>query len=192
MALRHSYLRSLWSKKLFKSLLNRLALVAVIALPTVAHAAPNVQVGFSPEGSARELVLKVIGSAHKSIQMIGYSFQAPDITQALVAAHQRGVDVRVVVDKRRNQGKVSQAAINYAATHGVQMRIDGHYHIQHDKTIIVDGQTVETGSFNYAPSAETQNSENVVVLRHMPDVARQFIMHWQSRWDLGIPYTVTL
>lgn len=192
MALRHSYRRSLWSKKLFKCLLNQLALVAVITLSAIAHAAPNVQVGFSPEGSARKLVLKVIGSAHTSIQMIGYSFQAPDITQALVAAHQRGVDVRVVVDKRRNQGKVSQAAINDAAVHGVQMRIDGHYHIQHDKTIIVDGQTVETGSFNYAPSAETQNSENVIVLRHMPDVARQFVLHWQSRWDLGIPYKVTL
>jgi phosphatidylserine/phosphatidylglycerophosphate/cardiolipin synthase-like enzyme len=58
--------------------------------------------------------------------------------------------------------------------------------------MIVDGKTVETGSFNYAPSAETQNSENVVVLRHMPDVTRQFIAHWQSRWDLGLPYKVRL
>ncbi|WP_438272266.1 phospholipase D family protein [Serratia fonticola] len=177
---------------MFKYRINRLALIAVVALPTAANAAPNVQVGFSPEGSARALVLNIIGHAHQSIQMIGYSFQAPDITQALVAAHNRGVEVRVVVDKRRNQGKASQAAINYAATHGIQMRIDGHYHIQHDKTIIVDGKTVETGSFNYAPSAETQNSENVVVLRHMPDVTRQFIVHWQSRWDLGLPYKVRL
>lgn len=177
---------------MFKYRMNRLALIAVVALPTAVNAAPNVQVGFSPEGSARTLVLNIIGHAHQSIQMIGYSFQAPDITQALVAAHNRGVEVRVVVDKRRNQGKASQAAINYAATHGIQMRIDGHYHIQHDKTIIVDGKTVETGSFNYAPSAETQNSENVVVLRHMSDVTRQFIAHWQSRWDLGLPYKVRL
>lgn len=177
---------------MFKNLINRLVLIAAVALPAAANAAPNVQVGFSPEGSARALVLNIIGHAHRSIQMIGYSFQAPDITQALVAAHNRGVEVRVVVDKRRNQGKTSQTAINFAATHGIQMRIDGHYHIQHDKTIIVDGKTVETGSFNYAPSAETQNSENLVVLRHMPDVTRQFIAHWQSRWDLGLPYKVRL
>jgi len=82
-----------------------------------------VQVGFSPEGSAQALVLNIIGHAHQSIQMIGYSFQAPDITQALVAAHNRGVEVRLVVEKRRNQGKTSQTAINFAATHGIQMRI---------------------------------------------------------------------
>nr|WP_314707596.1 hypothetical protein [uncultured Comamonas sp.] len=54
--------------------------------------------------------------------------------------------------------------------------------------LIVDGDAVETGSFNYAPSAETVNSENVVVIRGMPEVSRQFIAHWQSRWELGVPY----
>ena len=39
-------------------------------------------------------------------------------------------------------------------------------------SVIVDGQTVQTGSFNFAPSAETANSENVVVIRGMPEVAQ--------------------
>ncbi|GHD58440.1 hypothetical protein GCM10007350_08310 [Jeongeupia chitinilytica] len=119
---------------------------------------------------------------------MAYSFTAPDIMQALVAAQARGVDVRVVVDKKRNQGKASQSAMQYVTGHGVQLRVDDHYNIQHDKVIIVDGKTVETGSFNYAPSAETENSENVVVLRDMPDITRQYMAHWQSRWDLGVPY----
>jgi len=61
-------------------------------------------------------------------------------------------------------------------------------YFDHDKTIIVDGHTVETGSFNFAPSAETLNSENVVVIRNAPEVVRQYLAHWQSRWDLGKPY----
>ncbi len=88
--------------------------------------------------------------------MIAYSFQAPDIARALVAAHDRGVKVQIVVDKRRNAVEASQKIMKYVAEHGVALRIDGHYHIQHDKTIIADGATVETGSFNYAPSAETK------------------------------------
>ncbi|WP_232313995.1 phospholipase D family nuclease [Ralstonia sp. A12] len=165
-----------------------MALAALLSISSLSHAEPNVQVGFSPEGSARTLVLETIGSAKHSIQMLAYAFQAPDIMQALVDAKQRGVDVRIVIDKRRNQGKASKAAMDFVTRNGVELRTNDHFHIHHDKTIIVDGSTVETGSFNFAPSAETANSENVVVIRDMPEVAREYVAHWQSRWDLGVPY----
>lgn len=165
-----------------------LALAALFCASPLLHAEPSVQVGFSPEGSARTLVLETIGSAEKSIHMLAYAFQAPDIAQALVDAKKRGVEVRVVVDKRRNRGKASKAAMDLVSRHGVELRTNNHFHIHHDKTIIVDGNTVETGSFNFAVSAETVNSENVVVIRGMPEVSRQYMAHWQSRWDLGKPY----
>lgn len=164
------------------------ALATLLGLPCLGHAEPSVQVGFSPEGSARTLVLETIRSAEKSIQMLAYAFQAPDIAQALVDAKKRGVEVRVVIDKKRNLSKTSRAAMDLVTRGGVELRTNDHFHIHHDKTIIVDGSTVETGSFNYAPSAETLNSENVVVIKGMPDVARKYVEHWQSRWDLGKPY----
>lgn len=34
-------------------------------------------------------------------------------------------------------------------------------------------------------SAHHANSENVVVLRDMPEVAKQYLAHWQSRWAQG-------
>lgn len=161
---------------------------ALLILPAISQATPGVQVGFSPEGSARALVLATIGSARHQIRMLAYAFQAPDIVQALVAAQKRGVEVQVVVDKKRNQGKASSAAMEAAIRGGVALRTNDRFHIHHDKTIIVDDDTVETGSFNFAPSAETLNSENVIVLRDMPDVARQYLAHWQSRWAQGVPY----
>lgn len=168
--------------------LLHVVLAAWFAGSGLAHAEPNLQVGFSPEGSAQRLVLETIAGARHSIQMLAYAFQAPDIAQALVDAKQRGVEVQVVVDKKRNRNKPSRKAMDFVVRHGVQLRTNDRYHIHHDKTIIVDGETVQTGSFNYAPSAETLNSENVVVMRGVPEVARQYIAHWQSRWDLGEPY----
>lgn len=165
-----------------------IALVALLSIPSLSYAAPGVQVGFSPEGSARALVLKTIGSAKQNIRMQAYSFQAPDIMQALVDAKKRGVDVRVVVDKKRNERKASKKAMDFVTRNGVELRTTGHFHIHHDKIIIVDDHTVETGSFNFARSAETANSENVIVIRDMPDVVRQYVAHWQSRWDRGEPY----
>lgn len=53
------------------------------ALPAFA-VEPSVQVGYSPEGSARVLVLSAIDSAKTSIRMMAYSFTAPDIMKALV------------------------------------------------------------------------------------------------------------
>lgn len=165
-----------------------IALAALLSASSRSQAEPSVQVGFSPEGSARTLVLKTIGSAQHSIQMLAYAFQAPDIMQALVDAKKRGVEVRVVIDKQRNLGKTSKAAMDFVTRNGVELRTNDHFHIHHDKTIIVDGNTVETGSFNFAPSAETDNSENVVVIGDMPEISRQYIAHWQSRWELGKPY----
>lgn len=164
------------------------ALAAALLVSSPPHAAPGVQVGFSPEGSAHALVLQVLGEAKSSIQILAYAFQAQDIMDALVAAKKRGVDVRIVVDKDRNTGKASRAAMDFVVRHGVALRTNDRFHLHHDKTIIVDGSTVQTGSFNFAPSAETKNSENVVVIREMPDVAKQFLSHWQSRWDSAVPY----
>jgi phosphatidylserine/phosphatidylglycerophosphate/cardiolipin synthase-like enzyme len=167
---------------------RHIALAALLGMSCLARAEPSIQVGFSPEGEARKLVLETIAGARQSIQMLAYSFQAPDIAQALVDAKKRGVEVRVVVDKKRNLGKTSRKAMDLVTRNGVALRTNDHFHIHHDKTIIVDGVTVQTGSFNYAPSAETLNSENVVVIRDAPEVARQYVAHWQSRWDLGKPY----
>ena len=165
-----------------------LTLAALLSVAPATHAEPEIQVGFSPEGSARQLVLETIGGAKERIQILAYAFQAPDIMQALVDAKQRGVVVQVVVDKKRNQNKPSKKAMDFVTGHGVELRTNDHFHIHHDKTIIVDGHTVETGSFNFAPSAETLNSENVVVIRNAPEIVRQYVAHWQSRWDLGKPY----
>ncbi|WP_377155699.1 phospholipase D family protein [Roseateles sp. UC29_93] len=160
----------------------------MLSVSFAAHAEPEIQVGFSPEGSARQLVLETISGAKERIQILAYAFQAPDIMQALVDARQRGVQVQVVVDRKRNQNKPSKRAMDFVTSKGVELRTNDHFHIHHDKTIIVDGHTVETGSFNFAPSAETLNSENVVVIRNAPEIVRQYVAHWQSRWDLGKPY----
>ncbi|MDU8476063.1 phospholipase D-like domain-containing protein, partial [Pseudomonas syringae pv. actinidiae] len=64
-------------------------------------------------------------------------------------------------------------------------RTVGTYPIHHDKFIVVDGKAVETGSFNYTAAAAKSNSENALVVWNDPDLAEQYLSHWQSRWDQG-------
>ncbi|MBT2375563.1 phospholipase D family protein [Pseudomonas fluorescens] len=159
-------------------------------LVLTAHAA-EIQVGFSPEGSAEQLVLNVIQDAQQQIRLMGYSFTSPKVVKALIAAQKRGVDVQVVLDAHGNENRASRAAMNLLVNAGIGLRTNAAYKIQHDKVIISDGQNVETGSFNYSTSAAKANSENALVLWGFPAVASVYLEHWQSRWEQGQPYQST-
>lgn len=88
---------------------HRLTLVTLTCLSLLgslpAIAAPSVQAGFSPEGSAEQLVLKTIETAQHNIRLMGYSFTSPEVVRALISAKRRGVDVKVVLDEKGNRGR---------------------------------------------------------------------------------------
>ncbi|WP_408626177.1 phospholipase D family nuclease [Dryocola clanedunensis] len=157
----------------------------------VASAAPQVMVGFSPEGSAQRLVLQTLDESQQSIRLMGYSFTSPEVVKSLLAAHRRGVDVKVVLDAKGNTSRSSRAAINLLVNAGIPVRLVSQFKIMHDKVIVSDGRTTETGSFNFSRSAARSNSENVIVLKDLPAVASQYLAHWQSRWEQGKPATST-
>ena len=158
---------------------------AAVVLP----AGARVEVGFSPDEGAESLVLKVIRSAQKEIRLLGYSFTSVPITQALLDAKHRGVDVAMIVDHKNNvsedrSGK-ARHALSALVSAGVRVRTISIFAIHHDKTVIVDGQHVETGSFNFSDAAAHKNSENVLVLWNVPELAKIYLRHWEERYARG-------
>lgn len=145
----------------------------------------SVQAGFSQEGSTEQLLLKTIEKAQHNIRLMGYSFTSPEVVRALISAKRRGVDVKVVLDEKGNRGKASVAAMNLLVNAGIPVRTVSKFKIIHDKVIVTDGVNVETGAFNYSRSAARSNSENALVIRDVPELARTYLQHWQSRWDMG-------
>lgn len=119
----------------------------------VAPDGPAIDTGFSPEGSAERLVLKTICTARHSVHLSAYSFTSPVIVQAMIDAHRRGVDVAVVADRKSNlvedrSGK-GRIALDLLSGAGISVRTIDVYPIHHDKFMVIDGESVETGSFNY-------------------------------------------
>jgi len=163
-----------------------LSLALYSTVPAVNAAA--IETGFSPEGTALQLVLKTIDSAQQEIRLMGYAFTSPEVASALVRAKRRGVDVKVVLDWKANTGennKASRAAMNLLVNAGILVRTVSQFKIMHDKVIITDGRNVETGSFNYTRAAAHSNSENALVIRDYPALADTYLQHWQSRWEIG-------
>ena len=160
--------------------------------PARLAAAGEVEIAFSPKQGAERLVLRVIASARQELRVLAYSFTSPPVTAALVAARKRGVDVAVVVDHRSNlvderSGK-ARAAMGAMALAGIQVRTISAYPIHHDKVIVADRMTVQTGSFNYSAAAARANSENVLVLWNHPQVAQSYLAHWERNWRKGIDW----
>lgn len=152
----------------------------------------SVEVAFSPNEGAEALVVKVIDSAQQSVRMLTYSFTSVPVTAALVRARKRGVDVAMVVDAKNNlaedrSGKAKHA-LNAVVNAGGRVRTIGSYPIHHDKVICVDGQTVETGSYNYSAQAASRNSENVLVMWGNPKLAAVYLKHWERNWTQGADY----
>lgn len=156
-----------------------------------APASAQIEAGFSPNGGAERLILKVINASQKSIRLAAYSFTSPKVVRALLDARRRGVDVRVVVDDKGNQSKSGTAALNLLAGAGIPARLNSAYAIHHDKYIVADGLHVQTGSFNYSQAAAKSNSENVLVIWHNPELAAAYLRHWQSRFDASVAFKPT-
>ena len=158
--------------------------------PTVTIEPPLtlVENAFSPDAGGEALVLKVINASMLKIRLAAYSFSSPSVVEALLNARKRGVDVKVVVDYRRNQVKKSIVAMTALVHAGIPVRTIAVYAMHHDKYIVSDDHTVQNGSFNYSRDAATSNSENVVVLWNSPSLAASFLHHWESRWAQGVDY----
>jgi phosphatidylserine/phosphatidylglycerophosphate/cardiolipin synthase-like enzyme len=153
------------------------SLFAQTPLPSTA----SFDVGFSPSGTALAVVEKAIGSSESEILMACYEFTSRDVAEALEAAAYRGVKVRIVADWKASQDRFSQIGILQDA--GIPVRLDRHYAIHHNKFMVIDGTTLETGSFNYTTAADKHNAENALVLWNVPQIAQIYAKEWERLWE---------
>lgn len=157
------------------------------AVPRAA-ATESISAAFSPQGGGLALVLRAIRSAHSSIDVAAYSFTSADVARALADATRRGVRVRVLADRAANlekDARYARHALSILQLAGIAVRTIDAYPIFHDKYMVIDGRSVQTGSFNYTYSAARRNAENVLVVWNDPAVAARYAADWRRNWALG-------
>ena len=147
---------------------------------------PPVELHFSPKGGCTAAIVEEIAAAQQSILVQAYSFTSEPIADALLAAHQRNVRVEVILDSSKKTEKRSQAERVYRG--GIPVLIDSRHAIAHNKIIILDGQVVITGSFNFSKSAEESNAENLLVIRDKA-LAERYTANWKAHAEHSEPYT---
>lgn len=151
---------------------------------------PRAEVCFSPRGGCEEMIVKFIDSAGKSdkIHMLAYNFSSNAVGAALANAAKRGVEVNIIVDNVASHQKGVQIPIVKKA--GAKVWIDAAHKIAHNKVIII-GNAVQTGSFNYSGNAESSNGENALILRGDTALTKEYLADWELHREHAKPYVAT-
>jgi phosphatidylserine/phosphatidylglycerophosphate/cardiolipin synthase-like enzyme len=146
---------------------------------------PYASVYFSPDRGSAANVIGFIGHTAETLDIAVYAITHPAIAVAVIGAHQRGVAVRVLMDKVQASSRYSLDEVLDEA--GVPLRRDRHAGSMHNKMAISDatlpGRSVALGSFNWTRSADERNAESLVIIRLkyvVEDCAEEFERLWAA------------
>ena len=143
------------------------------------------QVYYSPNGGATEAIIKKIDNATMEILVQAYSFTSAPIAKALINAKKRAVSVEVILDKSQRKEKYTSAT--FLANSKIPTYIDDKHAIAHNKVMIIDKETVITGSFNFTKAAEEKNAENLLIIKSK-ELAGIYIDNWYKHREHSETY----
>ncbi len=111
--------------------------------------------------SIPDVLRKFLDSARVSIRVIIYGATLPSLFDGMVAAHQRGVDVRAIFDHSQATGHAESQMLHalFLQIPPAQFRIGTSpmsHQIVHLKASWIDSARVWSGSWNYSTSATSQ------------------------------------
>jgi phosphatidylserine/phosphatidylglycerophosphate/cardiolipin synthase-like enzyme len=156
-----------------------------VAITAFAFQADITKVCFSPNGGCTESIVKEINAAKSEILVQAYSFTSAPIAKALLNAHKRRAKVEAILDK--SQRKERYTSPTFISNAGIPTFIDDKHAIAHNKVMILDKETVITGSFNFTKAAEEKNAESVLVIKSK-ELAKIYLDNWMKHKEHSGPY----
>ena len=141
------------------------------------------EVVFTRGGSVAEIIERLVQATSTSIDAALYRFNSPRLAGILEDALRRGLRVRLILDRNKYEATpatgrlLSGSRVPFRMLHGRQ----GEGSKMHHKFVILDRQTVLTGSYNWTLESEDQNYENLVMLRD-PHPVRKYVEEFEALW----------
>ncbi len=135
---------------------------------------PEVAKNRKPAPIAQGLV-KVIGSAKKSLDIAIYQLNLPEVGEAILAAHNRGVTVRLVTDTDEIESEVQ----SNLKKKKIPIVPDERGPIMHNKFVVVDKKAVWLGSWNFTPNDTYRNNNNAIYIQS-PQLAANYTTEFEE------------
>jgi phosphatidylserine/phosphatidylglycerophosphate/cardiolipin synthase-like enzyme len=138
---------------------------------------------FAPNEPCDIKLVKFIASAQKSLDVAIFDINLDKVVHEIMVQSKK-IPVRVVVDRKEASGGDKNTLVPLLRKAGVQVKYGHQRGIMHNKFVIVDRKTVETGSFNYTNGAAFKNNENQVYLA-TPAIVERYKARFETIWAAG-------
>jgi phosphatidylserine/phosphatidylglycerophosphate/cardiolipin synthase-like enzyme len=139
---------------------------------------PSIEVLFSPNGGCRERIVEEIGKATERVRVQVYIFSSKEIADAIIEAKKRGLDCEIIVD--RSQEKMAYGRLPVMKKAGVAILIDAEHETANNKIMLIDDDTIITGSYNYTKAAEEKNAENILFIKNNPELFAKYAANYDA------------
>lgn len=137
----------------------------------------EVRILFSPEHDVAGAIIQEIQRARQTLRFLAFSFTHDGIGQAMLGKMRQGVSVQGVLETRGSDAPASEFARFKKAR--LEVLRDANPYLMHHKVILIDRDTVITGSFNFSRNAAESNQENVVILRGNQAIAEAYRQEYE-------------
>ncbi|WP_298819494.1 phospholipase D-like domain-containing protein [Chloroflexus sp.] len=107
-------------------------------------------------------ILNDITQAQQSIDLATFEYTLQPVAEALVAAHQRGVRVRLALDRESLEDPVDAKFAGIIGDAGIPISWEETTAFLHSKFIIIDDRIVWTGSWNVTINDTYRNNNNLL------------------------------
>lgn len=139
------------------------------------------EIWFSPQDKAiRNKLQPLIDDARSRIDLAIFYLTHKGAAEKLIAAHKRGVGVRVIVDATSVWNKSTRH--EWLREAGIPVKVENWGSKMHMKAAAIDGRTIVVGSMNWSVSGAEKNDENTLIV-HSPELAVEFESVFERLWD---------
>ncbi|HWY56743.1 MAG TPA: phospholipase D-like domain-containing protein [Terriglobales bacterium] len=135
-----------------------------------------------PDDSAKP-ILDAIDSAKKSLRVKMFIFSDPSLLQAVIAARQRGVKVRIMLNPARRDGESENKESRKKLEAGGVDVTDSNpeYDVTHEKSMVVDDTTAFVKSLNWDTKNLTETRDYAIVTSNAHEVG-EIIECFEADW----------
>ena len=128
-------------------------------------------------------ILDAINAATKSLRIKMFLFSDPALLAAVIAAHHRGVKVRVMLNPARRGGEPENEATRRKLEKVGVTVIDSNpaFVVTHEKSMVVDDETAFVKSLNWETKNLTETRDYAVVTAH-DDEVKEIIDCFEADW----------
>ncbi len=124
-------------------------------------------------------IIPLIESSKNYIYIPAFIITHDALTNSLIRAKHRGVDVKIILDATNTSG--SRNKLKVLRMSGIPVKVENYAGKVHSKSIIVDDKYIIAGSMNFSNSGENKNDENVLIVED-ERLARHYKGFFEYLW----------